>query len=107
MGFNILRRRQSTKQSGDFSCQGLVFRNGMPDTCGSRRLKFVDSNGPVDTYRCKDCGQLNRYYTNPFDGTRVSPKDTGRVLYEGLHHKEMNRYVKLPGLGKYRVRRSG
>jgi hypothetical protein len=102
----ILRRRHSDKQVGDLHCQNTLVVRGIKVPCGSKRLRFVGSEGPVDTYKCKDCGCLLRYHTIPMD----SRTDAAQLQREGsgIHPKELNRIAGLTGkmnnLGNFKVR---
>ena len=64
--------------------------------CLSKRLKFLISEGPIDIYKCKDCGCVLRYHTVPLDSHGSTDEFRARQ-YEGVHRNQ------LPNLGPYKV----
>ena len=97
----FLRRRHSDKQVGDLCCQNTLVVGNRKITCKSTRLKFVESQGPIDTYRCKDCGCTLRYHTIPM-GEVDAPTIQGRT---GLHPKELNAIAGFNDkVGKWRLK---
>jgi hypothetical protein len=94
----FLRRRQSTKQSGNLYCQNTLVVGGRKISCLSKRLKFLSSEGPVDIYKCKDCGCLLRYHTIPLD-PKGGVDEMRQRTYEGLS----NKMIGTPNLGRFKV----
>jgi hypothetical protein len=69
--------------------------------CLSRRLKFLTSEGPVDIYKCKDCGSQLRYHTVPLD-----PKgDVDRFRAEQFSGMHRGHIGHVPNIGPYKVRK--
>ena len=111
----FMRRRHSDKQMGDLYCQ-TPLRNGK--VCLSTNLKFIESNGPIDTYQCRKCGGLLRYHTVPCEHG-ISASDS-RTLFDGLHSKEKSlltrvsqkrtasrkKIFRIPGVGTFRATRT-
>lgn len=96
----ILRRRQSTKQAGDLRCQNTMVVRGQKVQCLSKRLRFLMSEGPVDIYKCKDCGCMLRYHTVPLD-SKGGIDELKAKQFEGLHSKMLG----IPNLGRFRITR--
>ena len=66
--------------------------------CLSKRLKFLSSEGPVDFYQCKDCGNKLRYHTVPLDSHGSQAEYKAR-MFEGVHPGQ----VPLPNIGPYKI----
>lgn len=116
----FLRRRGTTKVGGSLTCP----------TCGSRKLKLMETQGfDLDIYRCRNtvlnpytkkpviCNTPLRYMTRPLDTTDLGRMKDGRDALKGMHHKEVSELgamgrarkqgkVYLPGIGTFRTRSS-
>lgn len=90
----ILRRRGSTRVGGTLTCPA----------CGSANLKFIETQGfDLDIYKCRNCNTPIRYMTTPMTRGEMQDIQLGGRQARGVSPREV---VNLPGIGKFRVRKS-
>ena len=78
---------------GKLECPALVNKNGVAETCGAEKWKFVEKIGPYRIrYKCKVCGSTCQYDFS------ANPQHPYEVFGKGKWRTIVDRYKASQGM---------